>query len=70
MNQENLVASQWAPGLNVVGDFAWEGPDSPAAWIPGRLLTNPLRDKPFRRQNAGNYPECPRLPAETIARPN
>ena len=67
MNQENLVASRGVPRLNVVRDLVGEGPYSPAAWIPGRLLTNPLRDQPLERQNAGIDLECSRLSPETVA---
>ena len=67
MNQENLVASREAPGLNLVRDFVWEGPYSPTEWIPGRLPTNILRDQPLGRQNAGINLESSSLPAETVA---
>jgi len=67
MNQENLVASRGVPRLNVVRDLVGEGPYSPAAWIPGRLLTNPLRDQPLERQNAGINWARSSLPGETVA---
>jgi hypothetical protein len=40
--------------------ISWGAPYSPAAWIPGRLLTNPLRDQSLERQNAEIDLECSR----------